>query len=105
MTEGVVIFVTTSSKDEAKAIAEALVSLNLVACANILDSVQSIFRWEGKLCEENEVLMVLKSVKSRLEQVVQKVRQLHSYDLPEIIALPIVGGSEDYLKWVESETL
>ena len=105
MHEGVVIFVTTSSKDEARAIAEALVSLKLVACANILDSVQSVFRWEGKLCEENETLMVLKSVESRLEQVVQKVRQLHSYDVPEIIALPIVGGSEDYLNWVESEIL
>lgn len=105
MPEGVVIFVTTSSKDEARAIAEALVSLKLVACANILGSVQSIFRWEGKLCEENETLVILKSVKSRVEEVVKKVRQLHSYDVPEIIALPIIGGSEDYLNWVESQTL
>jgi periplasmic divalent cation tolerance protein len=104
MVDGVVVLVTTSSKAEAEKIGDALVAENLIACASIVDSVQSIFRWEAKLCRETETLMILKTVKPRLDAVAKKITQLHSYDVPEIIALPIVGGSPDYLDWVRQET-
>ncbi|MCG8606469.1 divalent-cation tolerance protein CutA [bacterium] len=102
--EGIVILVTTSSKAEAEKIGDALVAENLVACVNIMEGVQSIFRWQAKLCRESEILMILKTVKPRLDAVVHRIKELHSYEVPEIIGLPIVGGSQDYLDWVREET-
>ncbi len=104
MSEEIVIFVTTGSEDEAKKIAANLVEGKLVACANIVSSVQSIFHWQGGLCNEGESLMILKSVKTNLNSIITRVKQLHSYDVPEIIAIPIIAGSEEYLNWINAET-
>jgi periplasmic divalent cation tolerance protein len=104
MNEEIVIFVTTSSKEEAQKIGGNLVELKLAACANILSPIQSIFHWQGKVCDEQEVLMILKSVKNNLDIIIEKVKQLHSYEVPEIIALPIIAGSEEYLSWIKEET-
>lgn len=100
----VVIFVTCSSEEEAEKIVSTLMDRHLVACGNVIPKVTSIFRWEGEVCREGEVLVILKSQKSLLDKIVLTVKEHHSYQVPEIIAVPIVGGSEDYLKWVEAET-
>lgn len=104
MSNEIVIFVTTSSIKEAQRIGRKLVESHLVACVNIISSVQSIFRWKGELCEEGETLMILKSVRKNLDEIITKVKNLHSYDVPEVIALPIIAGSEEYLNWVYEET-
>ncbi len=104
MSEKVVILVTCSSEDEAVEIGRALVSRRLIACANLVRGVRSLFRWEGEVCEEAEVLMILKTTRARVSDVVAEVKRLHSYSVPEVIALPIVAGSEAYLNWVDTET-
>ena len=104
MTNYMVIFITTSSIDEAKNLGRTLVEEKLVACSNILSPVHSIYQWKGELCEGEEALLVLKTKRELFRQIELRVRELHSYDVPEIIAMPIIEGSEDYLSWVESET-
>lgn len=98
----IVVFVTAKDKVEAERIARGLLEDKLVACVNILDGVKSMFWWEGKVDESQEALLILKSRKDRFSHIVKKVKSLHSYDLPEIIAMPIVEGSKDYLGWIGS---
>ncbi|UCE05023.1 MAG: divalent-cation tolerance protein CutA [bacterium] len=100
----IVILVTAANRAEAEQIGQSLVEKKLAACCNIVDSIFSIFHWEGKVCQENEVLLMIKSVKNRFDTIVAEVKKLHSYTTPEIIALPIVLGSEDYLNWIKTET-
>ena len=102
--QAVVIFVTTSSSAEAAKIGRALVEEKLVACANIVPQVRSIYRWQGKICDEPEALMVLKTRSGRIQKIIKRVRSLHSYTVPEIIALPIVAGSKEYLRWIHEVT-
>ncbi|NIR49456.1 divalent-cation tolerance protein CutA [candidate division KSB1 bacterium] len=104
MADKIVVLVTCGSNEEAKKIADELVQSKLVACVNILASVQSVFYWEGKACDEQETLLIIKSVKRNLHEVIRKVTDIHSYDVPEVIALPIVAGSQEYLSWVEEES-
>jgi len=104
MSEEIVILVTTSSAEEATNIARTLVDEKLIACANIVPTVRSIFRWQGTVCDEAESLMIIKTVAANLEAITSRVKALHSYQVPEIIALPIVDGSAEYLKWVREET-
>lgn len=104
MPDEIAIFVTANSIDEAERIGKMLVQEKLVACVNVVSSIRSFFHWKGELCEEDEVLMILKSVKKNLDEIINKVKKLHSYEVPEVIALPIIGGSEDYLKWINQET-
>ena len=99
-----VVFVTTSSSDESSRLAKSLVEGGLVACANIVPQVRSLFRWEGKVEEEQESLIILKTQSSRFDELCKKIKELHSYDVPEIIALPIVQGSAEYLGWVRDVT-
>ena len=99
----IIVFVTAANQTEAEQIGQSLVEKKLAACCNIIDSIFSIFHWEGKICKENEVLLIIKSVKSRFEEIVAEVKRLHSYKTPEIIALPIIAGSEDYLNWIKEE--
>ena len=99
----IIIFITAASKKEAETIAGTLVKEKLAACCNIIDSVNSIFRWEGKICNENELLLIVKSSSELFNEIVKKVTAMHSYDIPEIIALPISHGSDDYLKWIDDE--
>ena len=104
MSHYIVIFITTSSLDEAKKLGRTLVEEKLVACSNIIPSVHSIYRWQGELCDGEEALMVLKTKKELFSQIEARVKELHSYLVPEIIAMPIIEGSENYLSWVKGET-
>ena len=97
----VVILVTASSKEEARKIANKLVSDKLAACVNIIDGVESLFWWEGKVDCASESLLVIKSKKEKLKSIIKAVRSVHSYTVPEIIALPIVSGDKPYLRWID----
>jgi periplasmic divalent cation tolerance protein len=99
----VVALITAWSDDEANKIAEALVKQRKAACVNILPGVRSVFWWQGSIDSEQELLLIAKTKKSKVEQIVSLVKKLHSYDTPEIIALPITGGSLDYLDWIDRE--
>jgi len=88
----------------AHAIARRLVNAKLAACVNIVTSVESIYRWEGQCCEEPEWLLIIKTRRSLFERVAAEVKALHNYTVPEVIALPIVAGSPDYLRWVMEST-
>ncbi|HVG01755.1 MAG TPA: divalent-cation tolerance protein CutA [Nitrospira sp.] len=100
----IVVFVTTSSADEAERLGNSVVSSGLGACANIVKDVQSIFRWDNKLNTENECLMIIKTTMDRFSDLEAAIKTHHSYSVPEIIAFPIVRGSESYLKWIREET-
>ena len=100
----IVVFVTVANRTEAEQIGQALVEKKLIACCNIIEPVFSIFHWQSKICRENEVLLMLKSVLDRFDLITEAVKKMHSYETPEIIALPIIAGSEDYLNWVRKET-
>ena len=99
-TQCLVILVTAKDKKEAAKIAQGLLGAQLIACANIIGGVQSLFWWQGKIDSSKEVLLILKTKKSLFKKVSAKVKSLHSYQTPEIIALPIINGSEDYLSWI-----
>jgi periplasmic divalent cation tolerance protein len=104
MSECIIIFVTCGSEEEALKIANALVNERLAACANIVSPVRSVYRWEGKIWDEKEWLLVIKTMKSRFDELAKRVKSLHSYSIPEIIALPILEGSPLYLQWIEEST-
>jgi len=99
-----VVFITAPSGEEARKIAGRLVEERLAACVNIVDGVRSIYRWEGRIEDEAEALMIVKSRIALLPRLRSRVRELHSYTVPEVIALPIIDGSEEYLKWLSEET-
>ena len=102
MTDKIVVMVTCGSKAEARKIARAVVEARLAACANVLGNpVESIYRWKGKVETAKEVLL-LKSTRKRFAALGREIRRLHSYDTPEIIALPITAGSRVYLRWIET---
>jgi len=101
MTDKIVVLVTCGSANEAGRIARSLVEQKLAACVNILEvPVRSIYRWKGKVESANELLLIIKSSRKRFAALQNAIKQLHSYDVPEIIALPIVSGSRDYLTWL-----
>ena len=100
----VVVFVTASSEDEAQKIAHNLLQNKLVACANIIGGIKSMYWWQGKIDQSAECLLVLKTQKKLFSKLTKAVKALHSYDLPEIIALSIVEGEDNYLKWISTET-
>ncbi|MBI3607716.1 MAG: divalent-cation tolerance protein CutA [Nitrospirae bacterium] len=99
----IVVLMTFSSSEEASRIAAVLVEERLVACVNLVPAVRSFFVWDNALQDVQEVLGVAKTIRSRLDAVVSRVKSLHSYSVPEVIGLPILGGSESYLQWVLSE--
>jgi len=99
-----VVFVTVSSEEEGMKIARALVAKKLAACVNLVPGVRSVFRWKGEVKDEKELLLVVKTREPKLAHLVQAVKELHSYTVPETIALPILGGSEAYLGWLREET-
>ena len=99
-----VVFITTSSYEEARKIADTLVSQRKAACVNIVPMVNSLFRWKGKIEEAEESLLVVKTRAKLLHDIVNTVKGIHSYEVPEIIALPIMAGNPDYLQWINEET-
>lgn len=100
----VVVLITTGSEEEARKIGRLLVNEGIVACANIVPSVRSIFRWEDQVVEEHETLLILKSVTEAFDSLEAMVKAQHSYTVPEIIAVPIQKGSAEYLAWVRDMT-
>jgi len=101
LTDKIVVLVTCGSAKEARRIARALVERRLAACGNILEApVRSIYRWKGKVETAREYLLLIKTSRGRLAALQDEVKRLHSYDVPEIIALPIAKGSPEYLKWI-----
>ena len=98
----IVIFVTASNKKEAQKIAVGLIKHKLAACVNIVDKVDSLFFWEAKVQKAKESLLVIKSKKEKLSRLIKLVKSLHSYKVPEIIALPIIAGDKPYLRWINA---
>ena len=99
-----VVFITAGQDGEAERIADALVAQKKAACVNIIPKINSIFRWQGKTDSADEALLIAKTKASLLDEVVRIVKELHSYEVPEVIAIPIVGGNQDYLDWIDRET-
>jgi periplasmic divalent cation tolerance protein len=101
MEEHFVVLVTAPSRGVGKDIARALLEQRLAACVNVVPSIASLYTWEGELCSEEEVLLVIKSTGAAFDRLAAAVRDAHPYDVPEIIALPIVAGSQGYLDWID----
>lgn len=102
--EFIVIYCTVPNRKEGKEIARTLIGKHLAACVNIIDRVESVFSWDGELTEEKEALLMIKTKKELFGKVSSVIQKLHSYTVPEVIALPIVEADETYLKWIEHET-
>ena len=98
------LYITVGNAEEAASIARELLDARLIACANIIDGAKSLYRWEGKIAEEKEVVMIAKTREDLVGKVIDRVRQLHSYDCPCIVALPIVAGNPAFLDWIDEET-
>jgi len=111
MTDKVVVFVTCSSAEEASRIARALVEGRLAACVNISSPIRSVYRWQGKLSDDEEVLLIIKTTRELFDPLRRAVEKLHSYQVPEVICLPVIDGAPNYLNWIgasvapESEAL
>lgn len=101
-TDYIIVLITTASKQEAEKIVQHLLDDKLIACANIIGSVTSFFRWSGNIERAEECLVLLKSRNDLFERLTEVVKTMHSYEVPEILALPVVEGSKDYLDWLES---
>ena len=97
------VYMTAGSKAEAQKIGKALVESRLAACVNILDNMQSIYRWEQEIQQDTEVVLIAKTTASLVSQLVEKVKTLHSYDCPCIVSLPILDGYPPFLDWVQAE--
>jgi|SRR5215471_19176126 len=103
MTDKIVILGTASSAAEAEAIARRLVDERLAACVNVVAGVRSFYRWKGKVEDSSEWLLVIKSSRSRFEGLRAVLEKVHSYEVPEVIALPVVEGAKNYLHWMDGE--
>lgn len=100
----IVVFITAPNEEEAAGIARALVESRHAACVNIIKNIRSIYSWQGNVEDDSEILMIVKTRKSLFSSLSAKVKDIHSYDVPEIIALPIIDGSEEYLRWLREST-
>jgi periplasmic divalent cation tolerance protein len=103
MREFIVVFVTVGSAAEGERLAQALVEERLAACVNRIPNIQSVYRWEGKVEQSGEELLVIKTGRQLFTALEKRVRDLHSYEVPEIIALPLIEGNEAYLRWLEEQ--
>src|ERR1043166_824072 len=104
MTEFIIVLVTVGSADEGERLAEAVVGEQLAACVNVVGPVRSIYRWEGRVQRDEERLLIIKTRNALFDALTASLRELHSYQTPEIIALPIVAGSDRYLDWLAGAT-
>jgi len=104
MSDELIVLVTTSNAEEAARIAEVLVSERRAACVNIVPAIESIYRWEGKVTRDQEVLMIIKTTAERYDELERRVKELHSYSTPEVLALKVERGSEHYLNWLRDST-
>jgi periplasmic divalent cation tolerance protein len=100
----IIVLITAPSMGEARRIGRTLVEEKLAACVNVVPQIFSVFRWKNSICRERESLLVLKTRRSCFKPLAKRVKSLHSYSVPEVIAIPIVLGSEDYLRWIRQST-
>ena len=101
----VVIYSTIDDVKQAQKIANVLVEEKLVACVNIIPNIISIYRWKGKIENDDECIIIAKTTDSNVKKVIQRIKTLHTYELPDIIVLPIIGGLKEYLEYITNETL
>jgi periplasmic divalent cation tolerance protein len=101
----VVVLCTVSSEEEGRAIAATLVERRHAACVNLIPSIRSVFRWEGKVCDETEQLLIIKTTQPSLADAKRTIQETHSYELPEILALAVSDGDRRYLEWVTAAVL
>ena len=104
MTEKGIVFMTASSREEADKIAELLVEKRLAACVQIISDIKSVYWWEGKICRDDEVLFTAKTTWQLFPELAEEVKKLHSYEVPEIVFVPIREGSKNYMDWIEEVT-
>ena len=97
-------YVTCADREEAQTIARAMVEERLAACGNVLGGMRSVYRWQGRVEEAEEVVLILKTRAALLEPLTRRVKELHSYDCPCVAALPLAGGNPDYLQWLAEQT-
>ncbi len=102
--EPIFVYMTASSPEEARRIGRALVEARLAACANILDGMTSFYWWEGAIEEGREAVLIAKTTRDRLDALTARVKALHEYTVPCVVALPIAGGNRDFLDWIAAET-
>jgi len=99
-----VVYTTIDNVQDARKIAHTLVEKQLVVCVNIIPKIESIYRWKGKVETDNEVVLIAKTTDKNVKKTIQKIKELHTYELPDIIVLPIIGGLKDYLNYIQDET-
>jgi periplasmic divalent cation tolerance protein len=99
--DAIVVFMTAANGEEATRLAELLVGAHLAACVQILPEMESVYRWQGKIERQPEILLLAKTTAAKFAELEREVRALHSYETPEIVAVPIVSGSEPYLQWLK----
>jgi len=104
VSDAIVVFMTASNGEEAARLADMLVGAHLAACVQILPEMESVYRWQGKIERAAEILLLAKTTKSKFDELEREVRALHSYDTPEIIAVPVVAGSASYVDWLIKST-
>ena len=100
--EAIVVLLTAASGEEAARVAQMLVGSQLAACVQIMPEMESLYRWQGNIERQSEVLLIAKTIRSKFDQLEREVRALHSYETPEIVALPVLAGSVPYLEWLVS---
>jgi periplasmic divalent cation tolerance protein len=100
MSEELIVLVTVASREDGERVADALVGEHLAACVNIVGPIRSIYRWQGKVCRDDEFLLLIKTTQAGYATLESRVKELHTYDVPEVIALPIAAGSAAYLEWL-----
>ncbi len=103
-TNAIIVYITASNEEEAARIAHALVSEQLAACVNIIKNIRSVYSWQGRIEDDSEALMVVKTQGMLFHDLSARVKALHSYEVPEIIAVPVIDGSAEYLKWLHEST-
>ena len=103
MADPVVLYITVPNREEGLRIGRALVEEKLAACANVIDGLTSIFRWEGAVQEESEALLIAKTDRNLVDAASDLVKLEHSYDCPCVLALPIIGGNQDFIGWISAE--
>ena len=101
--EIIIVFVTVPGLREGSRISKAILTSRLAACVNVIPGVQSIYKWKGKIVQEKEAMLVLKTTRPRYRKLEQKIKQLHPYEVPEVIAIPLIFGSPQYIEWVTRE--
>ena len=104
MTEAMLVFTTCANREEASRIARVVVEERLAACVQIVGDIQSVYHWQGAIEESREVLVLIKSLVASFEDLQARITGLHSYETPEIVAIPILAGAKDYLAWLAGST-